>query len=137
MNQGRIERFLLGAIKEAKPELQVERGVIAEKLEFDDKLAADLQAYPITVTLRTLGEEEANPSPVYGSAGIRDGLFRSNLAPDDWEDLINRSKAKAGKMEVVKAKYIIGCDGAHSWTRKQLGIQMEGAATDFVWYVGS
>ncbi|KAF4304859.1 putative phenol 2- protein [Botryosphaeria dothidea] len=135
LNQGRIERFLLGAIKEAKPELQVERGVIAEKLEFDDKLAADPQAYPITVTLRTLGEEEANPSPVYGSAGIRDGLFRSNLAPDDWEDLINRSKAKAGKMEVVKAKYIIGCDGAHSWTRKQLGIQMEGAATDFVWGV--
>lgn len=137
MNQGRIERFLLDAIKEAKPELQVERGVIAEKLEFDDKLAADPQAYPITVTLRTLGEEEANPSPVYGSAGIRDGLFRSNLAPDDWEDLINRSKAKAGKTDVVKAKYIIGCDGAHSWTRKQLGIQMEGAATDFVWYVGS
>ncbi|KAH7061280.1 putative phenol 2-monooxygenase [Macrophomina phaseolina] len=135
LNQGRIERFILDAIKDAKPELEVERGIIAERLEFDEGLAANPQAYPITVTLWTLSEEEANPSPVYGSSGVRDGLFRSNLAPDDWEDLINKSKAKAGNTEVVKAKYIIGCDGAHSWTRKQLGIQMEGAATDFVWGV--
>lgn len=31
-----------------------------------------------------------------------------------------------GKTEKVKAKYVIGCDGAHSWTRAQLGIEMVG-----------
>ncbi|KAL1644193.1 hypothetical protein SLS58_004473 [Diplodia intermedia] len=135
LNQGRIERFMLDAIKEAKPDLEVERGIMAETLECDETLAADPDAYPITVKLRTLSEDEANPSPAYGSSGVRDGLFRSNLSPDDWEDLINKSKARAGTTEVVKAKYIIGCDGAHSWTRKQLGIKMEGAATDFIWGV--
>lgn len=31
-----------------------------------------------------------------------------------------------GKVGTVKAKYVIGCDGAHSWTRAQLGISMIG-----------
>lgn len=37
--------------------------------------------------------------------------------------------------ETVKAKYLIGCDGAHSWTRRQLGIQLEGEQTDLIWGV--
>lgn len=39
------------------------------------------------------------------------------------------------KIQTVKAKYVIGCDGAHSWTRSQLGIKMNGEQTDFVWGV--
>ena len=38
-------------------------------------------------------------------------------------------------LETIKAKYLIGCDGAHSWTRRQLGFKMEGEQTDFVWGV--
>lgn len=30
---------------------------------------------------------------------------------------------------------MIGCDGAHGWTRRQLGFQMEGEQTDFIWGV--
>ena len=37
--------------------------------------------------------------------------------------------------ETVRAKYVIGCDGAHSWTRKQLGFSMEGQQTEYVWGV--
>lgn len=40
-----------------------------------------------------------------------------------------------GNIQTVKAKYVIGCDGAHSWTRSQLGIKMTGEHTDFVWGV--
>lgn len=29
----------------------------------------------------------------------------------------------------LRSKYVIGADGAHSWTRKQAGIQMLGART--------
>ncbi len=28
---------------------------------------------------------------------------------------------------------MIGCDGAHSWTRRQLGFHMQGEQTDFIW----
>jgi hypothetical protein len=38
---------------------------------------------------------------------------------------VELENAQAGK-ESVRAKYVIGCDGAHSWTRSQLGIDMVG-----------
>ncbi|KAG9083839.1 hypothetical protein FS749_005701, partial [Ceratobasidium sp. UAMH 11750] len=38
-----------------------------------------------------------------------------------------------GTKETVRAKYVIGCDGAHSWTRAQLGIDMVGDTSDSVW----
>jgi 2-polyprenyl-6-methoxyphenol hydroxylase-like FAD-dependent oxidoreductase len=61
------------------------------------------------------------------------GVFRGDLLQDDWNELIANSKAKETKTEVVKAKYLIGCDGAHSWTRKQVDISLEGSSTDHVW----
>ncbi|KAM0117209.1 hypothetical protein ACP6JC_006222 [Aspergillus fumigatus] len=135
LNQGRIERFILDAIRDCS-DLEVERGVIAESLEYDEALENSSDAYPITVTLRTLSEEDANPSPAHGgSGGVRNGLFRSNITPDDWDDLIRKSKERPGNVETVKAKYLIGCDGAHSWTRKQLNIPFEGSTTEHIWGV--
>jgi 2-polyprenyl-6-methoxyphenol hydroxylase-like FAD-dependent oxidoreductase len=87
------------------------------------------------VKLRHLTEEEATPAQSKGGSATRDGLFRSNLTADDTEDLLQRSKDNEGKTEVVRAKYVVGCDGAHSWTRKQLGFQLEGEPTDFIWGV--
>jgi len=40
-----------------------------------------------------------------------------------------------GKQEIVHARYVVGCDGAHSWVRKALGITMEGVQTDSIWGV--
>ncbi|KAJ6466923.1 FAD binding domain-containing protein [Mycena sanguinolenta] len=37
--------------------------------------------------------------------------------------------------EVVRAKFVVGTDGAHSWVRKTLNIAMEGSQTDYVWGV--
>ncbi|KAK3937423.1 FAD binding domain-containing protein [Diplogelasinospora grovesii] len=37
--------------------------------------------------------------------------------------------------ELVRAKYIVGCDGAHSWLRKQLNVALEGDLTDSVFGV--
>ncbi|KAI9566928.1 FAD binding domain-containing protein [Boletus coccyginus] len=39
------------------------------------------------------------------------------------------------KTEIVHAKFVVGADGAHSWVRKALGIEMEGEQTDYVWGV--
>jgi len=136
LHQGRIERFFLDHIKKhSKGTLKVERGVLPESLHIADTCADHSgDNYPITVQLRHLSEEEAKPAQSKAS-GVNDGLFRSNLAEDDTDDLMGRSKEKEGQTEVVQAKYMVGCDGAHSWTRRQLGFQLEGEPTDYIWGV--
>ncbi|EXJ83569.1 phenol 2-monooxygenase [Capronia coronata CBS 617.96] len=139
LHQGRIERFFLDSIA-SKSDIRVERGVMPTKLDLDESLAEDPDAYPITVTLRHLSEEEATPKQTATSANgsvISDGLFRSNLSPDDTEDLLRKSELndKANSEETVKAKYVLGADGAHSWVRNQLGFKLEGDSTDYIWGV--
>ncbi|PYI29863.1 putative phenol 2-monooxygenase [Aspergillus indologenus CBS 114.80] len=128
LSQGRIERFLLDAIAEHS-NLEVERGVIGESLEYDEGLESDPQAYPITLRLRTLSEEEASPAPAHG---ISDRSLNHSVNVDDQMDTIQHRKHKVGTVETLKAKYVIGCDGAHSWTRKQLNIPFEGSTTDHI-----
>lgn len=123
LNQGRLERFLLDSIRQHS-DLEIERGIVAESFEYDENLERDPNAYPITVKLRTLSSEEAI---------LPSGLDQSNLLPDDWDDLIQKSKGRQTTTEIVKAKYLIGCDGAHSWTRKQVNIPLEGSSTDHIW----
>ncbi|KAF2464475.1 uncharacterized protein BDR25DRAFT_296718 [Lindgomyces ingoldianus] len=140
LHQGRIERFFLDHIKKySDPPISVERAVLPESLSIDETLCDNHSAdsYPIKVTLRHLTEEEATPAQQSNGNGndVRDGMFRSNLAEDDTDDLIRKSQVKEGAAEVVRAKYMVGCDGAHSWTRRQLGFQLEGEPTDFIWGV--
>lgn len=132
LGQGRIERFMLDAIRSSS-DIDVERRTIAESLIYDESQdTEDPDAYPITVKLRTLAEEKADALPGSGGAEVLD---RKRLQPDDWNDLTPKVNKQPGEIEVVRAKYVIGCDGAHSWTRKQLNIPFEGSTTDFIWYV--
>jgi phenol 2-monooxygenase len=36
---------------------------------------------------------------------------------------------------LVKAKYLIGCDGAHSWVRRELGLKLDGDSKNEHWGV--
>ncbi|GAB7354301.1 hypothetical protein MBLNU459_g4821t1 [Dothideomycetes sp. NU459] len=144
LHQGRIERFFLDNIaKYSSPPLSahpiaVERGVLPLSIALDERAADDPDAHPVTLTLRHLDEDEARPeqSKAGGAgAGVDDGLFRSNLAPDDTADMIRRTSGMEGREEVVRAKYVVGCDGAHSWVRSQLGFHLEGEPTDYIWGV--
>lgn len=137
VHQGRIERFFLDNIKKySKDTLKVDRGVLPESLEIDKSKLDDPSAYPVTVKLRHLTEEEATPPQQVNASKAPDGLFRSNLVYDNDEDeLIKKSQARAGSGEIVHAKYVLGCDGARSWTRRALGFELDGEATDFIWGV--
>ncbi|CAG7990173.1 unnamed protein product [Penicillium salamii] len=132
LSQGRIERFILDSIHE-NSDLRVERSVVTETLEYEEKLGLDPEAYPITVKLRTLSPEELN-TPNSDKQNFETELTHEDLLQDDWDDLGQRGSHKE-KVETVKAKYLIGCDGAHSWTRKQLEIPTEGSNTDHIWGV--
>lgn len=132
LHQGRVERFFLDSLKEYS-NIEIERGVLPEHLEIDHSKAEDDHAYPIKVKIRHLDDDEA--TPVQNGTNISDGLFRSSLAKDDTDDLIRKSRGKEGTTEVIHAQYMIGCEGAHSWTRRQLGFLMQGEQTDFIWGV--
>jgi phenol 2-monooxygenase len=137
IDSGRIERFFLDSLK-AHSDIRVERAVLPKSLKFDESKAEDRNAYPIEVVLQHLTEDEANPEQSNATNGtVSDGLFRSNMAPDDTEELLNKAatNGRAGTRETVRAKYMIGCDGAHSWTRRQLGYSLEGEQTDYIWGV--
>ena len=111
----------------------VERGILPTRLEIEQSEVDDYDAHPVTVTLRHLSEKDATPNQVATSANgaaTQDGLFRSNLTPDDTHELLEQSKldAKAGQEEIVHTKYVLGGDGAHSWVRDQLGFKLEGVS---------
>jgi phenol 2-monooxygenase (NADPH) len=137
LHQGRIERFFLDNIKKySNNAVQVERGVLPESLEIEESKIQDSQAHPVTIKLRHLSEEESTPEQQATGSKVNDGLFRSNLTNlDDEDDLICKSQARSGKSEIVHAKYVIGCDGARSWTRRMLGFELQGDTTDFIWGV--
>ena len=102
-----------------------------EDIQLDESIPRnDLQSYPITVKLRHL--DESGTTPAQNNSNIPNGLFRSNLVEDDGDDLLGKNRGIAATSEIVRAKYVIGADGAHSWTRRKLGLKLEGESTDYI-----
>ncbi|KAJ7321851.1 FAD binding domain-containing protein [Mycena albidolilacea] len=120
LNQGRIEDFLIDCMKTGG--LTVERSISPLSLELSDSTTEN---HPVTVKVQHLipVEEASDPSS---------GLYRSNILSDEE---FNRSASKGGKIESIKAKYVVGCDGARSWTRNQLGFSLEGDSANIYWGV--
>ncbi|KAJ9115387.1 hypothetical protein QFC22_005142 [Naganishia vaughanmartiniae] len=136
LHQNRIEKHLMdNTLVNSNGSLVVERGVSPETLLIDESLVDDQSAYPITLKLKHLSDAESMPDEsVTKVGGIKSGIFRSSLMSAEQEEALYK-KDDESKIEVVKAKYVIGCDGAHSWTRRTLGIRMEGEQTNYVWGV--
>jgi phenol 2-monooxygenase len=108
-----------------------------ESLSIDKQKSEDADQFAISVVLRHLVPESVE-EPAAGSengSSIPNGLFRSNLTTDQTDVQLSKARESAESLtETIHAKYVVGCDGAHSWTRRQIGSIMEGEQTDFVWY---
>lgn len=111
--------------------------MLPESITIDKAAVDDDDAYPVQVALRQLSDEEATPVQQVTGSKASDGLFRSNLMSADDEDdlLVKKVQDRDAESEVVHAKYVIGADGARSWTRRQVGLELQGEATDFIWGV--
>lgn len=59
----------------------------------------------------------------------------SNTARDPESYPVTVTALKDGVEQVFRAKYALGCDGAHSAVRKALGFKMLGDSTDAIWGV--
>lgn len=133
LHQGRIEQAL-ESIMSKHENTEVERCVLPVSLTWNESLFMDDDAYPVTVRLSRMTEDPVT-LPLPKSSSPPNGLFRSNLTKDDTDDLVRAHTTGeiVDSSEIVRAKYLIGCDGAHSWVRKQLGIRLEGSQTDYIW----
>ncbi|KAJ8292420.1 Phenol hydroxylase [Rhodotorula toruloides] len=137
LHQGRVETHLLDdAQKHSQGAIAPERSMLPDTLSIDESLVADHNSHPITLTVRHLSEGESTPDAYkFDDKGVRSGLFRSSLLSAAEEEGLYKKDGTAERVETVKARYLIGCDGAHSWTRRQLGVKMLGDQTNFVWGV--
>jgi phenol 2-monooxygenase len=132
---GRVEDYLLGYIQKWS-DLEVQRGVMPESLSIDNTKIQSDDEYPVSVTLQHLSEDGAKfkiNGETHGSS-TPNGLFRSNLTADDTTALLDKARSNANlRSEKIMAKYVVGCDGAHSWTRRQIGSVTVGEQTDYIW----
>lgn len=75
----------------------------------------------------------------YSDRRVERGTTVNNVKIDDVTDkhfpVLVELTAENGTSRQVRAKYVIGADGAHSIVRKSLGIRMEGSATDDIFGV--
>lgn len=153
VHQGRIERMFLDKISEWStppiasmsaepdcvvplPRIKVERAVCPEMLTLPPLTASALSDLPedrITVRLRHLTQEEAQPAQF--SPMAPDGIFRSNMFQDDALDVNPVGLPSEEVIEEVRCRFIIGSDGARSWTRQAIGYKLVGESDDFFWGV--
>lgn len=90
---------------------------------------------------RRYGEPSSSSPSTNGHDVVQNsGLEQKRLgcvSPNGYEnDSASKSSDSSDEyVQAVNAQYMIGCDGAHSWTRSRLGIEMLGEQTDFVWGV--
>ncbi|KAF8600073.1 hypothetical protein BDV93DRAFT_497033, partial [Ceratobasidium sp. AG-I] len=114
----------------AYPQIHIERN-FRDAMGSGDRIIRSLTVRP------QFGAEIFTPRKVVVEQGTRPTrlvIDSSESGPVDYPVSISL-KHPDGKTETVKAKYLIGCDGAHSWTRAQLGISMVGDTSNDVWGV--
>ncbi|WLF81100.1 hypothetical protein PVL30_004896 [Lodderomyces elongisporus] len=133
IHQGKIEAWFDESIKQfTGGKTRVERPLLPVSIKINAD-ANDQQEHACEVLVRKLHTSQAKPEQYGGQ--VANGLYRQ--FDGDQESFYSANIADADKKdyELIHAKYVLGSDGAHSWVRKQLDIDMEGEQTDFVWGV--
>ncbi|KAI5359264.1 putative FAD-binding domain, phenol hydroxylase dimerization domain, Thioredoxin-like superfamily [Septoria linicola] len=135
IHQGYIEAALNdAAIARGGP--RVERGTTPVALEVGTQ-----SEYPVKIRLRR-GLKSELPQPRAAAHTLqKDGTHKPERGfidcfGTDPTEIVPRVDGVEGREEIVRAKYVIGADGAHSWVRHQLpGVTMKGDSTTAVWGV--
>ncbi|KAL3480808.1 FAD binding domain-containing protein [Aspergillus californicus] len=122
LSQGQVEEYLMQFVR-ARKHVEVRLQTTPTSLKIDDSMIDDYDAFPFRVNLENA---PFNPKSSFDGVATLNGEL-SEAQSDD--------SGYAGMETVVEAKYILGCDGAHSWVRKQLGLKLEGETHDDCWGV--
>lgn len=111
--QHRIEGVFLESLAEYS-NVEVQRNVEPTSITHKPSGAENQSAFPVTVRIAQVGTETSSypvATPNSNGAVEVDGQNQKRK--------LNVIHEEPATKEVMKAKYVISCDGAHSWTRSQ------------------
>lgn len=134
LSQGRLERIIQDGIADVSGNsVKVERGMEASHFEYDESKEDDPEAYPVTIGLRKVVPDNESMSQDNGSMNIVSKGPVNGASHEPPASTEGAEPTSSITTEMVKAKYVVGCDGARSWLRGQLGIKTDGSHTNTVW----
>ncbi|KAJ5588468.1 hypothetical protein N7537_011146 [Penicillium hordei] len=123
LSQAKVEEYLMEYVR-GRGNVEVRRETTPTTLEIDYDTIDDHSKFPIRMNLESMA---SLPKPYFNGMDTPGSDTSSEPYSDD--------SGYAGMDTVVEAKYIVGCDGAHSWLRKQLGLELEGESSSDFWGV--
>lgn len=138
LHQGYIEQYFQNSIGEYSGGVaNVERPLLPLKITVDEDKLDNADAHPLEVLVKNLAHDNLGTSTEQFGAGVANGLYRQFDGDQDrfYKDIEHNPDVDTDSYEIIEAKYVLGSDGAHSWVKKQMGIQMDGESTDYVWGV--
>ncbi|KAK3374619.1 FAD binding domain-containing protein [Podospora didyma] len=80
-------------------------------------------------------EKGGVPAPIEYSTEVKGVEVDETAADDNGAFCVRVETEQDGVPKTYQAKYVLGCDGAHSTVRRSLGLRMLGDSTDAVWGV--
>ncbi|KJX93772.1 phenol 2-monooxygenase like protein [Zymoseptoria brevis] len=141
IHQGYIEAALMEGIR-AQNGPFVQRGVKPSALSLDNLSCNDHSSYPITLEVDHLKEENLElwggfPHSITPAGQIKEEYGWTGAFGRDSEDIVPHVSGVEGRRRTIRAKYLIGADGGHSWVRRQFPdhFLMEGVTSNSVFGV--
>lgn len=106
-----------------------------QSLRLTERIDTKQDDYPITLEVRrnTHKQDSMGRSSSFTNGSCENGSYQKDQSTR--LGAIETGQAVNPEIEIIKAKYLIGCDGARSWTRAQLRISLEGETTEHIWGV--
>lgn len=112
----------------------VEGGEIRGQIDLNE-FGKDMSPFPFLLIVEQ-GKHEAMLYDHIRANG-RDITWNTELVKlsQDENGVIANVKNAAGELDTIEAKYLVGCDGAHSLVRHMLGIEFGGSTFERIFYV--
>ncbi|GMF67664.1 unnamed protein product [Aspergillus oryzae] len=123
LGQAKVEEYLMEYVR-GRDSVDVRRETAPTSLEIDYNTIDDHSTFPIRMNLENVAPRL---KPHFNDM--------KNPGSDTSSETHSDDSGYAGVGTVVEAKYLVGCDGAHSWVRKQLGLRLEGENSSDSWGV--
>ncbi|KAK4197635.1 FAD binding domain-containing protein [Triangularia verruculosa] len=135
LQQSRVEHHMLQNILPHN-NIEIRYNTIPVAVEVDIACGHEADAYPVTVWLKKVNND-ATTLNGHATNGINGHESNGQMNNDQNGHYTNGTDTNEDHTfkERVSAKYIVGCDGARSWLRKQLNVILEGDLTDSVFGV--